>query len=152
MSTLRKYFVRHGDMDNQIPASCGIILCWCIYPQRIWLSDISLDILVFHVCRDRCSPGLAPISGGFNVKIITVMPIQDKDSSPPSLIILKLTRHWLIRTGSRGILPVIIGGYYVHSGHRGAQRNRDKLSNESDDDRSLMTTSIISLLLPPRRW
>lgn len=40
------------------------------------------DILAFHVCRDRCSLGLAPISGGFNVKIITVMPIQDKGPRP----------------------------------------------------------------------
>ena len=77
-----KYFVRRGDMDNQIPASCGIILCWCIYPRSIWLSDIFSDILAFHVCRDRCSLGLAPISGGFNVKIITVMPIQDKGPRP----------------------------------------------------------------------
>ena len=51
---------------------------------------------------DVAWPGLAPISGGFNVKIITVMPIQDKGPDPPSLIILKLTRQSLITTGSRG--------------------------------------------------
>ena len=48
------------------------------------MSGISLNNPVFHVTdvTDVAIPGLLLLSGGFNVKIITVMPIQDKGPVP----------------------------------------------------------------------